>query len=67
MQTFQQYLDENGYTDEAQKNPGARRAKRLARMNAHLKKTMAKYRAASDAGIHPSKVNQRRNKLTIKK
>jgi hypothetical protein len=28
---------------------------------------MAKYRAASDAGIHPSKVNQRRNKLTVKK
>ena len=42
-------------------------AVRRARMNAHLKKTMAKYRAASKAGIHPSKVHQRRNKLTVKK
>ena len=42
-------------------------AQRRARMNAHLKKTMAKYRAASKAGIHPSKVHQRRNTLTVKK
>jgi len=48
-------------------SPGARRAKRLARMNAHLQKTMKKYGDATKAGIHPSKVNQRRNKLTIKK
>ena len=42
-------------------------AQRRARMNAHLKKTMAKYRAASKAGIHPSRVNQRRTKMTVKK
>ena len=41
--------------------------RRRNKMNAHLKKTMAKYRAASKAGIHPSKVHQRRNTLTIKK
>ena len=42
-------------------------AQRRARKQAYLKKTMAKYRAASKAGIHPSKVHQRRNTLTIKK
>jgi len=41
--------------------------RRRNRMNAHLKKTMAKYRAASKAGIHPSRVNQRRTSLTLKK
>ena len=41
--------------------------RRRNKMNAHLKKTMAKYRAASQAGIHPSKVHQRRNTLTVKK
>ena len=41
--------------------------RRRNRMNAHLKKTMAKYRAASKAGIHPSKVNQRRKYMTVKK
>jgi hypothetical protein len=41
--------------------------RRRNRMNAHLKKTMAKYRAAAKAGIHPSKVHQRRTKLTVKK
>ena len=42
-------------------------AQRRARKQAHLKKTMAKYRAAAKAGIHPSRVHQRRNKLTVKK
>ena len=42
-------------------------AQRRARKQAHLKKTMAKYRAASKAGIHPSRVHQRRNTLTVKK
>ena len=42
-------------------------AQRRARKQAHLQKTMAKYRAASKAGIHPSKVHQRRNTLTLKK
>ena len=41
--------------------------RRRNRMNKHLQKTMAKYRAAAKAGIHPSKVHQRRTKLTVKK
>ena len=54
--------------DELDEISTAQRAQRRRnRMNAHLKKTMAKYRAASKAGIHPSKVHQRRNKLTVKK
>ena len=68
MQSFQEYIDEflEG-TDEAQKNPGARRAARNKKMQAHLKKTMKKYGDAAKAGIDPSKVNQRRNTLTVKK
>ena len=54
--------------DELDEISTAQRAQRRRnRMQAHLKKTMAKYRAASKAGIHPSKVHQRRNKLTVKK
>ena len=41
--------------------------RRQNRKRASLLKTMAKYRAASKAGIHPSRVHQRRTKLTIKK
>ena len=41
--------------------------RRRNRMQAHLKKSMAKYRAASKAGIHPSRVHQRRSTLTVKK
>ena len=41
--------------------------RRRNRKQASLQKAMAKYRAASKAGIHPSKVHQRRNTLTIKK
>jgi hypothetical protein len=63
MISFQKYIDEF-LEDTVQEVSRAERRKRMA---AHLKKTMAKYRAASDAGIHPSKVNQRRTKLTIKK
>ena len=48
-------------------SPAEKRARRLKRMNAHLRKTMAKYRAASKAGIHPSKVHQRKTSLTLKK
>ena len=48
-------------------SPEQRRARRLKRMKSHLSKTMAKYGAASKAGIHPSKVHQRRTKLTVKK
>ena len=63
MISFQKYIDEF-LEDTVQEVSRAERRKRMA---AHLKKTMAKYRAASDAGINPSKVNQRRTKLTIKK
>ena len=48
-------------------SPAEKRARKLKRMNAHLRKTMAKYRAASKAGIHPSRVHQRRTSLTLKK
>ena len=41
--------------------------RRRNRNQASLRKSMAKYRAASKAGIHPSKVHQRRTKLTVKK
>ena len=41
--------------------------RRRNKMNKHLQKTMAKYRAASKAGIHPSRVHQRRTQLTVKK
>ena len=41
--------------------------RRRNRKQASLQKTMAKYRAASKAGIHPSRVHQRRSTLTIKK
>ena len=41
--------------------------RRRNRKLASLQKSMAKYRAASKAGIHPSKVHQRRTKLTVKK
>ena len=55
------------YEDIEDTEEGVSPEQRRARMNAHLKKTMAKYRAASKAGIHPSRVHQRRNKLTVKK
>ena len=42
-------------------------AKRRARKQAHLLKTMAKYRAASKLGMDPAQVNQRRNNPTLKK
>ena len=41
--------------------------RRRNRRAASLKKSMAKYRAASKAGIHPSRVHQRRTQLTVKK
>ena len=66
FKTFKDITDEiEGELDEI--STAQRAQRRRNRMNAHLKKTMAKYRAAAKAGIHPSKVNQRRNKLTVKK
>ncbi len=66
MKSFKDITDE--IEGEIKEISTAQRAQRRRnRMNAHLKKTMAKYRAASKAGIHPSKVHQRRNKLTVKK
>ena len=44
-----------------------RQQRRRNRMNKHLQKTMAKYRAAAKASIHPSKVHQRRTQMTVKK
>ena len=41
--------------------------RRRNRKNDSLRKSMAKYRAAAKAGIHPSKVHQRRTQLTVKK
>ena len=41
--------------------------RRRNRMNAHLQKTMKKYADAEKAGIHPSRVNQRRTQMTVKK
>ena len=41
--------------------------RRRNKKQASLLKTMAKYRAASKAGIHPSRVNQRRTQMTVKK
>ena len=55
------------YEDTEDTKEGISPAQRRARKQAYLKKTMAKYRAASKAGIHPSKVHQRRNTLTVKK
>ena len=48
-------------------SPAEKRARRLKRMNAHLRKTMKKYGDAAKAGIHPSRVHQRRTKLTVKR
>ena len=48
-------------------SPAQRRANRLKRMNDNLRKTMAKYGAATKAGIDPSRVHQRRTQLTVKK
>ena len=48
-------------------SPAQRRANRLKRMNAHLRKAMKKYGDAAKAGIHPSKVHQRKIQMTIKK
>ena len=58
---------EDKEVDEGTLSPAEKRARRLKRMNAHLRKTMKKYGDAAKAGIHPSKVNQRRTQMTIKK
>ena len=66
FKTFKEIRDEvEGELDELSTQQQIQR--RRNRKNAYLQKTMAKYRAAAKAGIHPSKVNQRRNKLTVKK
>ena len=62
-------MKDSDHEDEVDEglSPEAKRRARLKRKNAYLKKTMAKYRAASQAGIHPSRVNQRRTQMTVKK
>jgi hypothetical protein len=42
-------------------------AKRLAKKKANLLKTMKKYGDATKMGMDPAKVNQRRNRPTLKK
>ena len=41
--------------------------KRRARMRARMNMLQKKYSDASKAGIHPSRVSQRHNKMTVKK
>ena len=41
--------------------------KRRARMRARMGVLQKKYRDASKAGVHPSRVSQRHNKMTVKK
>ena len=41
--------------------------KRRARMRARMSMLQKKYSDASKAGIHPSRVSQRHNKMTVKK
>ena len=66
FKTFKDITDEvEGELDELSIAQDIQR--RRNRKLASLQKTMAKYRAASKAGIHPSKVHQRRTKLTVKK
>jgi len=55
------WKDVKGVVDED------RAAKRRARMQAHLKKTMKKYGDAAKMGIPADQVNQRRNAPTRKK
>ena len=47
--------------------PGPAAMKRRARMRARMGVLQKKYRDASKAGIHPSRVSQRHNKMTVKK
>ena len=58
---------EEDEVDEGTLSPAEKRARRLKRMNAHLRKAMKKYGDAAKAGIHPSKVHQRKIQMTIKK
>ena len=81
MKTFKQVLEDMSlapkgkgreaakrlYKEDELETEGLSLAQRKARKQAHLLKTMAKYGAATKAGIHPSKVHQRRTKLTVKK
>ena len=55
------------YKEDELETEGLSLAQRKARKQAHLLKTMAKYGAAAKAGIDPSRVHQRRTKLTLKK
>jgi len=64
--------DECGGTGEIEEleeelSIGQKQQRRRNRMNAHLQKTMKKYGDAEKAGIHPSRVNQRRTQMTVKK
>ena len=72
MKKLKQYLEdlcpECGEDHEGEcSNEAVSPAQRRARKQAHLKKTMAKYRQASKMGMDPAQVNQRRNSPTLKK
>ena len=58
---------EEDEVDEGTLSPAVKRARRLKRMNDGLRKAMKKYGDAAKAGIHPSRVHQRRTKLTVKR
>ena len=62
-------MKDSDHEDEVDEglSPAAKRAARLKRKNAYLKKTMAKYGQAAKMGIPASQVNQRRNAVTRKK
>ena len=62
-------MKDSDHEDEVDEglSPEAKRRARLKRKQAYLQKTMKKYRDAAKAGIHPSRVNQRRTQMTVKK
>jgi len=69
MKTFKQLIGkELPIIDEEEINElGPAAMKRRARMRARMNTLSKKYGDARKAGIHPSRVSQRHNKMTVKK
>ena len=69
MKTFKQLIGkELPIIDEEEINElGPAAMKRRARMRARMNTLSKKYSDARKAGIHPSRVSQRHNKMTVKK
>ena len=71
MKTFKQLIGkELPIVDEEEKEInelGPAAMKRRARMRARMGMLQKKYGDARKAGIHPSRVSQRHNKMTVKK